>query len=349
MRELDLQMAQALIAEHEAAAERTRAAIAAAAGGGQRVELARLRALLATVEATIDTLARERDALLLRGVRAAAELGARPLTAPGLAVASGASAAAPAVLDGAQALQVVDEAVTFVRTWRDAGGLVLSDRLWRIDRGARELLGRAIEQAVVQGWSADRAAEELVQRGVLIDEPTRRAQKAAEVGQVQRAGDLLASDRQDPLAASLRVMRTELSRAHGEAYMASAQRSPGFAGFRYLLSPQHPKPDICDLLSVQNLHGLGAGVYPDRASTPWPAHPNTLSFVAAVFVDEISAEDRAGRETTTQALARMAPELRAAVLGPTKATYFDRGVLTRGMVRAPVGAVRARLARQGRA
>lgn len=30
---------------------------------------------------------------------------------------------------------------------------------------------------------------------------------------------------------------------------------------------------MCDLYAQQNLHGLGAGVYPDRKSSPGPAHP----------------------------------------------------------------------------
>jgi hypothetical protein len=164
---------------------------------------------------------------------------------------------------------------------------------------------------------------------------------------VQGAAALLKDPQAGPLASSLQVTRTELNRAHGEAYMAGAEQAPGVVGFRFLLSPRHPKPDICDLLARQNLHGLGKGVYPTREATPWPAHPNTLSFVVAVFADEVTDADRAGRETTLQALGRLAPELRAGVLGPTKADYFDRGLLTRGMVRSKVSAVRERLQRRG--
>ncbi|MDM0084945.1 hypothetical protein QTI17_30550 [Variovorax sp. J31P179] len=66
---------------------------------------------------------------------------------------------------------------------------------------------------------------------------------------------------------------------------------PGFAGWRYLLSPIHAAPDICVICwrrrtaEPQNLHlhGAGAGVYPDRDRTRWPAHSNTLSFVEIVL------------------------------------------------------------------
>ena len=101
---------------------------------------------------------------------------------------------------------------------------------------------------------------------------------------------------------AMRVFRTEINRAHGEAYMAGGEGKPYFGGWRYLLSPQHPEPDICDLLATQNLHGLGQGVYPDRERCPWPAHPNTLSFVVMVFDEDVSDADRAGRETALQAL-----------------------------------------------
>ncbi len=104
----------------------------------------------------------------------------------------------------------------------------------------------------------------------------------------------------------------------------------------------------CDLLASQNVHGLGAGVYPDRERCPWPAHPNTLSFVVAVFEEDITDADRAGKETEMQALARLAPDIRAGVLGQTKATYFYAGLLrSKGMIRSPLRAVNARLTRQG--
>jgi hypothetical protein len=76
-----------------------------------------------------------------------------------------------------------------------------------------------------------------------------------------------------------------------------------------------------------------------------PAHPNTLSFVEMVFAEEVSDADRAGKETELQALARLAPEIRAGVLGQTKAAYFDQGLLGKGAIRSPLRSVREDLAR----
>lgn len=347
MRQLDAQAVAELERIYAEAADQVRAQIraAAAAGGSGRVRLEQLRPLLEAIEEVLAALASARTQVLDTAIGRAAELGVRPLTGSGLA-ATGRTV--DAVLDGAQALRVVDQAVNMVRSFTAADGLVLSDRLWRVDRGAREAVTRTIEQAVVQGWSADKAATEFMLRGQAVPPATAAARGAADVDQVLRGAAHLQDPKAGALANSLRVMRTEINRAHGEAYMEGAARARGFVGFRYLLSPQHPGPDICDLYSTQNVHGLGAGVYPDRKSCPWPAHPNTLSFVVAVFEEEVTDDDRAGRETTLQALARLAPEVREGVLGQTKAGYFDQGLLTRGMLRSRARDVTARLQRTGR-
>ncbi|MDM0084946.1 hypothetical protein QTI17_30555 [Variovorax sp. J31P179] len=52
---------------------------------------------------------------------------------------------------------------------------------------------------------------------------------------------------------------------------------------------------------------------------------------------------RAGKESIQQALERLAPEVRAGAIGQTKASSFDRGMLTTGMTRSPLRAVEARL------
>ncbi len=56
--------------------------------------------------------------------------------------------------------------------------------------------------------------------------------------------------------------------------------------------------------ATANLFGLGKGVYPP-GQNPWPAHPNTLSYVVAVFEEDVTEEDRAGVETQEQATARI--------------------------------------------
>lgn len=350
MRELDGAGVAELLGLYGDAAERVRLAIAGHLGPDGMVARERLQGLLRQIEDAMAALGQQYLAMLTERLGEAAALGVRPYTAQGVAAvgASVGTGSAQAVLDSSAAMRVSTEAVRFVQTFTAADGLQLSDRLWRLELGAKEALQRAIGNAVVQGWSASRAAAELAYAGQAVPPELARQLTGARGPALARLADLLTTGDGAEVWKAERVFRTEVNRAHGEAYMASAEQTPGFVGFKFLLSPAHPEPDICDLLAAQNLHGLGPGVYPSRERTPWPAHPNTLSFVQIVFADEVSDADRAGKETELQALQRLAPEIRAGVLGQTKAQYFDAGLLrSKGMIRAPLRAVTARLERQG--
>ncbi|UUZ68096.1 hypothetical protein LP416_27915 [Polaromonas sp. P2-4] len=344
MYELDAQSAADLLLIYEQAAAEVRGRLSHFADAAQMVPAHQLQLLLRQIEAVIDDLGAQRDQLLATSIDQAAALGVRPFTAQGVLAVGGSEA----VLESAAASRIHEQAVRFVMEFTQADGLTLSDRLWRLDRGAKEALTRAIGQAVVQGQSAASAAQQFIMRGERIPAEVAARVARGRVPALATAVDLLTNSSTGGYAQAERVMRTEINRAHGEAFMAAGEGTPGFAGWRYLLSPRHPAPDICDLLATQNLHGLGDGVYPSREATPWPAHPNTLSFLEIVFLDEITDADRAGKETALQALARLAPEIRAGALGQTKAAYFDQGLLRTGMIRAPLYAVEQRLERQGK-
>lgn len=342
MHELDRRGVEDLLVLYGRAADEVRGRIRAAMNADQEVPAHRLRELLAQIESIVDGLRQSRDVLLQGAIDQAAALGVRPYTLQGVGAVGGSQA----VLEASAAMRVHQAAVQFVRDFTLADGLTLSDRLWRLDRGAREVLTRSIGQAVVMGQSAGRAAQDFMLRGEQLPGDLAARIAAGRGDALAGLADTL-TDRSGGVFAQVeRVFRTEINRAHGEAYMGAGEGTPGFAGWRFLLSPAHPAPDICDLLAAQNLHGLGQGVYPDRARCPWPAHPNTLSFVLIVFGDEVSDADREGEETELQALARLAPEIRAGALGQGKAAYFDKGLLRRGMIRAPLRAVEARLQRQ---
>lgn len=352
MRELDAARAEELLQIYEQSAQEISGRIAYLAGNSDQIERQHLQALLRQIEDVITALGAKRDALLVRGIAEAAELGVRPFTAQGIAATG---SAAQAVVDSAAAAEFSQEAVRFVQSFRAADGLALSDRLWRIDQGAKAALQRAIGSAIVQGWSAARAAAELVYAGQPVPADVAQQQAGGKVASLQRSVSSLMMGNDDlgarggisALAQAQRVLRTEINRAHGEAFMATGERTPGFGGWRFMLSPNHARADICDLLAAQNRYGLGPGVYPDRARTPWPAHPNTISFVQIVFKEEVSEADRAGKETELEALQRLSPELREGALGQTKAEYFDRGLIGKGMIRSSLKNVNARLRRRG--
>lgn len=333
---LDAEVAQALIDLYKTQAADIAARIRAHAGPDDNLALQELRSLLNQVEGILQRLSTERDVLLTEALTKAADYGARP--ALGMVQPTG------VVVASAASMQTSEAALRFVRNFVAADGLQLSDRIWRLDRGARDAVINAIEAAVIQGHGAAQSAREFLARGekVPIDIQDRMALSGA--GKLSKGvTDQLLTGTGSSLDNALRLMRTEINRAHGEAYMMGGANHPDFAGWRFLLSPAHPEPDICDLLSTQNLHGLGPGVYPTREKTPWPAHPNTLSFIEIVFNDEITDADRAGKETPTEALARLSKDQQLGVLGKNKYEAFQAGMLKQGMIRAPWSAVQKRI------
>lgn len=58
------------------------------------------------------------------------------------------------MLESSAAMRITDESIRFVRTLIAEDGLQLSDRIWRLDRHARDVATNAIEMAVIQGHGA---------------------------------------------------------------------------------------------------------------------------------------------------------------------------------------------------
>lgn len=305
--------------------------IAAYSGADGNIALQEMQNVLTQVNVRLKQLSGARNALLNNSLSMAADLGSQPL-------------AGEAVLSSAAAMTINQEALQFVRTFVAADGLQLSDRIWRLDRQARDVVVNSIEQAIIQGQGAAQAAREFLSRGSVVPVEVQDKLSAANASRIAKdATDALLTGQGSPMDNAMRLMRTEINRAHGTAYAKGALAHPDAAGVRFLLSPGHPKPDICDLLSTQNLYGLGQGVYPTIESSGWPAHPNTLSFLEIVFKDEITAADRAGKETPMQALARLTPAQQIGVLGVNKHQAFKDGKLTQGMIKAPWEAVQKRI------
>lgn len=164
-------------------------------------------------------------------------------------------------------------------------GLNLSARLWRIHAGAARDLKSVVDVAVQRGWDAEHA----LQRTLNITPELKQALDEAGADAVARRleAGLLAN----PGNAAMkfrRVLRTEINRAHGERYKQLARADENVVGLRFMLSPRHPRVDICDEHAAADLYGLGQGVYPVD-ECPWPAHPNTFSYTEAVYRDEIGS------------------------------------------------------------
>lgn len=309
------------------------ARIHAAGGSDGIVGLGRLRQLKADLEARIQALGQERNGVLLENLKQASANGTTAFTG---------------VLEAHSLFHIADAAVRQVRSFVDENGLQLSDKLWRLDLNATRKVTDAVQQAVIRGYGASQAVQEFLGRGETVPPELLSKMRAAHAPTVAKAaGAGLLADEGNAYAHAQRVFRTEINRAHGNAYQAAAAQVTGIVGTKFNLSPQHPRRDICDMYASANLYGLGPGVYP-HGKSPWPAHPNTLSFETVVFEDEVSAEHRAGKTTPLKWLKDQSYGMQSAVLGgDAKAAALRADHLTTGMIRAPWYSVKAKLEKKG--
>ncbi len=305
------------------------------ADGDGSIRLDVLQALLSATESRLRLLEAQRDALLSGGLESAAALGVQPF-----------AAAAPVLIQPATVS--AQHAVRFVKNFIADDGLQLSDRIWRIDNHAKQIVADSINSAVIQGYSASRAAQDLLSGGDPVPKDLQAKLNANKASGIKRSieQELFAGDG-SPHANALRVFRTEINRAHVNAYEAAAFSNPDVIGTRFLLSPRHPRRDICDMHAHANLYGLGPGVYP-KGKNPCPAHPNTLSYTEVVFKDEISPEDRAGQKKPIEWLNEQSADVQAAVLNSRKKQIaLQKGLLPANAIATPWRDLQPRLERQG--
>ena len=299
--------------------------------GSLRLEV--MRDLLAQAEQRLNRLGVAKQALLGDAMLDAAALGVQPFAA---------------TLPASSLANISHDAVQFAREFIASDGLQLSDRIWRNNQHTRQVVTDAIQQSIIQGHGAAEAAQRLLVGGQSVPADLQAKMAAAGGERIKRKlhTDLLTGDG-NPLDNALRLFRTEINRAHGEAYQVSAFEHPDTIGTRFLLSPNHPQVDICDMHSRANLHGLGPGVYP-KGKSPWPAHPNTLSYVEVVFDDEITAEDKAGKTDPIDWLDDQAPHVQQGVVGGRKKrAALVNGLLTKNEIATPWRVLKKRYERKG--
>jgi len=310
--------------------------IQAAAQGGHRIKLAQLGLLKQKLTRALDTLATTQQDAIDHYIRTGAIGGAQPFSA---------------FLDTEKINRVIDNSVLTVRTFTHHDGLQLSDRLWRINSGANQAVINQVERAVTLGQSASQAAQQFLQRGQSVPGAINQNMHGANPDTLARkvGKDFMTGDRDNisSYEQAKRVFRTEINRAHGLAYQQSAFEDDDVAGTRFLLSPNHREKDICDMHATVNRYGLGKGVYP-QGKSPWPAHPNTLSYEEAVFVDEITAEDKTGKQTRIDWLTAQPESVQYKVLqAKKKVTALQAGILTEQQITTPWRVLKNRYERQG--
>lgn len=331
---LDRRALDDLTALYQLTAENLATIIQSYADNNGGVRLQSLQKLLKQVNAELEKLTKQRNAMLEVNMLEAAILGTVPFKSTAIAFTD-------AALNN-----VAHDAVKQVHRFIDEGGLQLSDRLWRLDNHANKIVGDAIQSAVIQGHSASQAALELVSSGGKITSVlTNKIGNANAIKIAKDATGQLMNKKGSPYANALRVFRTEINRSHINAYQQTAFKHPDVIGTRFLLSPMHPETDICDMHSKANLYGLGAGVYP-KDKNPCPAHPNTLSSIEAVYKDEVTDEDRAGKTDRITWLKKQTPHQQGAILGISKGWMLRADHLKENEINTPWNILKKRLEKQ---
>lgn len=335
MNRLDAQTLEQLTVLYRYAVNGLNGVIDSYADSDGTVHLDVLQALLATTEAKLRQLETQKAALLTGGMESAALLGVQPFTADAASLTANLSA-------------VADQAVKFSRNFIAEDGLQLSDRIWRSDNHARQVVRDAINQTVIQGYSVSRSAQDLLSGGQGLSKELQDKLKANTAVTLKKTiTQQLFTGNGSPYANALRLYRTEINRVHVNAYEAGAFSHPDVIGTRFLLSPNHPKHDICDMHAHANVYGLGPGVYPE-GKNPCPAHPNTLSYTEVVFKDEVTAEDRQSKQDRLAWLADQPLWAQESVLNSRKKRIaLEKGLLNENAIATPWNVLKARLDRQG--
>ncbi len=161
-------------------------------------------------------------------------------------------------------------------TWsRTQDGLYLSDRIWSKSKKYRQNMTDIIQAAVAEGQDCTKTAKALEQY-VLKGKKTLASEYP---NMMDRIGNRVPGN---VSYEALRLARSEMTAAYGDATLSAAKVSPSCSGVKYILSASHPRPDICDDITGTDRYGLGIGVYPIDEAPLYPFHPNCLCIVTTV-------------------------------------------------------------------
>lgn len=171
------------------------------------------------------------------------------------------------------------------RSWVDGNQRRLSDRLWTQRQEVRRRIDDRIRLALARGEDALTVARELEQYLDPAYAPRRTIR--GRIIRDGRKGVATAMPRSGTGSyPARRLMRTEITRAHGQATVHASEAIGALV--RWELSGSHPKPDVCDDNASRD-NGFGPGVYRPRDVPRYPEHPQDLCTLSP-YVIETDAE-----------------------------------------------------------
>jgi hypothetical protein len=170
-------------------------------------------------------------------------------------------------------------------------GLKLSDRIWRLDQEGLEGIRSTVMAGVADSKSAFQIAQDLEEYlgpGQECPRWTRyRLYGLTKTDIAQgRKGGLYSGDEcaeQGVSYKALRLARTEIQYIHHAAAQRVRERLPFVTAEQVVLSPAHPRRDICD--EVIEAAPNGDGVYA-IGEIVMPIHPNCICDQRSVLMDD---------------------------------------------------------------
>jgi len=229
-----------------------------------------LQNMLARVDIDLTELQRGCQDLLWTSMMSAAELGTELWYVAGLKIAP---------------KPLAESAVRYVQSSLDDQGLKLADRLTQLAQRTRRRVTAALQQQLMAGDQAMRTAQILLEQGKSPPTDLLAQSLLQQVDAVVCSlGAALLTGQDGPYRTMARLLRSEINRAHVEAYRVAMTTYPHAVGERLLVEPTDVHNCPGDIQTHIDLYGLGPGVYP-IGRAPWLHHAAALNFIEAVFED----------------------------------------------------------------
>jgi len=214
-------------------------------------------------------IAEQREKDLLRSVLAERDQLAQPalMAVPAVPTAAFALKGAAASVGVSTQIAGVPRRVVelaYSRTYKD--GLLLSQRLYKLDQAARADLRDRVVSGLMTGQSARKMAKTI--------EPFLKNEEGNAVDNIAYR--------------AMRIARTEINTAYREGHIQTVTDPdtgdflPYVEAIGWRLSPSHPRTDICDALAGDDTEGLGDGNY--SAGNVPPGHPHCLCYTVTILV-----------------------------------------------------------------
>lgn len=160
---------------------------------------------------------------------------------------------------------------------RQIKGLNLSNRIWITSKKVNNTLSQIAIDGIRHGKHPVEVAKS-IQRYVKAGKKTMVAEYP---NMMDRIGDMLPDDLSYE---ALRLARTEIASAYGEAEKRTAEEAPFSKGIRWSVSNAGVACKKCKE-NAQTVTDLGVGVYTVSDLPEYPAHPNCLCNLTQVVED----------------------------------------------------------------